>query len=107
VNDAIKEHSKNCSMGATELLFFEEQLLLNEYKLHKAGCLNAYCPHRDYIKEDKIIYLGFGMELIQDDRVIKRVNFYFQINGDSRVFQVNNDSDKFEDAVNGNLKPIF
>jgi hypothetical protein len=102
----------------TPLMPFEIELMNNGYQMIGFCELNALSPsfsivaekvvedkiinpsgfiyRRAYRKESKIIGIGFG----------KKTNFYFQIMGNIKRFQVPIDMELFDKAVNGELKPI-
>jgi hypothetical protein len=56
---------------------------------------------RCYIKNDLFVYLGFG--IIINERTTK---FYFKTNKSDLTFQVDNDVENYQKAINGKLNPL-
>jgi len=56
---------------------------------------------RSYKKDDNFIHLGFGIEINE-----RKVNFYFKTSKSVFTFQVDNNFNNYEKAINGKLKPL-
>lgn len=61
----------------------------------------GFSYNRCYQKKDYFIYLAFGIEIFG-----KKTNFYFQTNKSHHYFQVDNNINNYQAAINGNLKPL-
>ena len=109
----------------TNMFLFEIELLNNGFEIGSFCELNAMIPsytiigeknqttnmvdvkfttyRRSYVKNGLFVHLGFGLF----PKSGGRCNFYFQLsNNMSLFFQVTNDLTKFNDAIEGKLKPI-
>ena len=105
--------------STTPLLPFEIFLLNDGFEMVSFSEMNAINPgvnlvtnkndniiglkySRCYRKDDYFIILAFGIEINK-----KKTNFYFMTNKHPYAeFQVDNNLDNFDDAINGKLKPL-
>ena len=121
--DKVYEFNKSGKSGSmsstTPLLPFEIFLLNDGFEMVSFSEMNAINPgvnlvtnkndniiglkySRCYRKDDYFIILAFGIEINK-----KKTNFYFMTNKHPYAeFQVDNNLDNFDDAINGKLKPL-
>lgn len=121
--DKVYEFNKSGKSGTgsstTPLLPFEIFLLNDGFEMVSFSEMNAINPgvslvynkdinniglkySRCYKKDDYFIILAFGIEINK-----KKTNFYFMTNKHPYAeFQVDNNLDNFDDAINGKLRPL-